>query len=264
MVLLPDCACCGCSSVCCQLASQFLSATSLEIDIAATDYEISREEVVARLPTVGGLICGKYNIGARGVAFRVFKGSLHNGTYSLPFVSERFVTGYPNGDLERYFLHTINHPPYVCSAKIEVWVLLKATNLISVSPIIFGRELSSVNVQLSMSFISGFERGGTSIPSVVACDAPYQCVGNVEVGNSFGNSSNYHANYWQFPCDSSFSLAGVQGTHDVSSENFGGGTVPFVFGRTSSDEKGTNCGDWVGPPPTPETASFSFSNFVIP
>lgn len=265
MVLLPGCACCNCD-LCCQLGRRLASTTSVELDVFATDYELTRTEQVVRLLDNGGLICGKYGIGSLGIAFNVCKGSQINGSYSLSLVSDQddFLNGLPRR--LKIYECIVNNPPYICGGILRVWVYLRRTSLLTIVPPTFDHALDYIFVETRIPIITGKNRASTSIPPILSCSKLSTCGPNndTEQNGSFGYSqSPFYGSSLGIYCNSSFQLSSVANSSSHIASSTPIGDFGSVFGRTSSDEKGTSCGQYVEGITT-ASLTVGFSNLVIP
>lgn len=261
MVLLPGCECCR-GDACVELAARFIAATSLEIDVSATDYELTRTERVVRLTSYDEAPCGKYGIGSLGIAFQIFKGSQINGTYSIPLISD--VVNYFSGLRERFYEYTVSDIP-ICSAQIQITVYL-GRKLISVNPVTFEYFLDNISVRVAVGYATGVQRAGTSIPEFLSCSKSSTCGtnNNNEQGGSYSHRlSGFHESFSSFLCNSSFDLSSVANSAFSSPTLTNSTSLPYVFGRTNNTENNNNCGEWVTGPAS-ASATVGFSNLIIP
>lgn len=261
MVLLPNCQCCDCDE-CCQLAQDFTSATSLELDVSGgTDHQVSRVAEVVRTP-LSGPACGKYPIGTQGVEFYILKLSQMNGTFSLPL---KTVT--PSASIggfeERLFEYVYPASPFTCSAPLQIAVYLQNIQILSFPPLVFLRTLSHIVVKVPRTDIFGQNRGDTAIPNISECSRYGNCLPTEEQGGSYDFSSHYgFFLYNTFTCGQAFNLSSVFATRTQSETQFQIG-FPSVFGRTSLTDNGLNCAEYISAPPAPYQVTLSFSNLKI-
>jgi len=200
MVLLPGCACCDCSTVCCQLAARFMAATSLEIDVSGTDYESTAitSHKALRYDELNNpiLICGQ-GIGAQQIYFEIFKGSAYEGTYSLAFEYESLPDS--NGLFYRQYAYSFNNPPYTCNARIYVFVAIQRK--VTTNPFKITDSLYSITVDFSVFRVFGIAFGSV-VPSLSGCTANNFC-------SSFFITELAVRSIQEVMCGDSFSLSDV-------------------------------------------------------
>jgi hypothetical protein len=238
-----------------------MAATSLEIDVNGTDYQATAIESVKRRPD-SYLVCGKYDVGAQGIAFDIFKGSLHAGTYSLAFQNQTSVDS--NLRFFRNYSYTINNPPYVCAASLDINIELQK----NYGPYPDYKELPTtlykVWVTVGGRKLFGARRDATSLPSFSSCAVSSGCSGNSEIGGPVYYIQPGVICSGIFSCTNSFSLSGVTNSETIFSDAFPVTSVDFSLGYVF----GVNDigGAWGSFDSTTgmQSASLSFSNLVIP